>query len=155
MRTLASMAILMALVSPAALAGDTMDCTLSTEECVQKLATELRDRGFLGVELDQAQEGEGMLVKKVVPGSPAAAAGFEIGDVLVAIGDVVFAADNKDAVTAAFHGARPGDLIRYKVERNGRERTLKARLAKMPEPIMAEWLETYRTKHAEQMAAAK
>lgn len=153
MRKIVAMAIVSLLVVTATFAGDKMKCEGTTEECVQKLAAELQNRGWLGVEFDKSETGA-MAVKAVVAGSPAAAAGFEVGDVLVAIGDVAISTENSEAVSAAFQAMQPGDLIRYKVDRAGRERTLKARLARMPESIKAQWLDHYRQEHAEQMAAA-
>jgi hypothetical protein len=43
-------------------------------------APKLVYRGFLGVELDSADKGEGVIIKRVLPKGPAAQAGLQIGD---------------------------------------------------------------------------
>jgi hypothetical protein len=93
-------------------------------------------RGFLGVHVVdltaelrrhfQAGAEAGVLVSKVEPGSPAAAAGVAVGDVMVAIdGEPVAAARDLRRVVGP---RRDGDQVAVDVVRNGRRLQLTARL---------------------------
>jgi hypothetical protein len=93
-------------------------------------------RGFLGVHVVdlttelrrhfQAGAEAGVLVSRVEPGSPAAAAGIAVGDVMVAIdGEPVAAARDLRRVVGPRRG---GDQVAVDVVRNGRRLQLAARL---------------------------
>lgn len=75
----------------------------------------------LGVEADS-----GAFVQEVVPGSAAEDAGLEPGDVIVSIGgdEVTSAADVGEVIVSR----EPGDRVEITVEREGRERRLRATL---------------------------
>ena len=82
-----------------------------------------RDEGFLGVELnDRSDGGQGALITSVDDESPAAGAGVEVGDVVIAIDDS--AIDGSAGVIAAIRDHSPGDAITVTVVRDGEERTL-------------------------------
>ncbi len=91
-----------------------------------------RARGFLGVGLeDRTDGGQGTLVTEVQPGSPAAAAGVEVGDVVVAIDD--------DEITgtlglvATIRERDPGEEISVTVVRDGERIELTATLDVRPD----------------------
>ena len=99
-------------------------------------------RTWLGVELHpmspelrEALKGpsdRGLLINRVVEGSPAQAAGLQAGDIIIAvagkgveeIGDIGQALRDRDA----------GDSVEVKVVRNGSERTLDVKLDERPAP---------------------
>ena len=80
------------------------------------------------------------MVKAVVPGSPAEAAGFRVGDVLVAINGIEINDANKEALKKATGSTGPGSEMTYVVKRQGAKATLNARLGKVPEDVMAQWI---------------
>ncbi len=100
------------------------------------LAWFVDDGAYLGVHLsglsdDQAEyfdvkDGEGALVTEVVDDSPAAAAGFQIYDVIVEIdGERV---TEPDEAVKAVQGHEKGDEVKIVVRRRGKNKTLKATL---------------------------
>ena len=62
-------------------------CEVSTDECIKKLHQKYQQTGWLGIEKEKGEDGS-VRISAVTPGSPAAAAGFAVGDVLVAINGV-------------------------------------------------------------------
>jgi serine protease Do len=81
---------------------------------------QLRPRGFLGIEL--AEEGGGVVVASVLPGSPAAEAGVQAGDRLVRLRNR--AMGKLKAAHDAVAETRPGDRVRLVVRRGSEERDL-------------------------------
>ena len=72
----------------------------------------------------------GAIVIKVEPGTAAADAGLERGDVIVAVdGTQVRRADD---VGSAIRGHRPGDSVRLTIERAGERRSITVTLGSVP-----------------------
>ncbi|MCU1398951.1 MAG: peptidase family protein [Acidimicrobiales bacterium] len=90
-----------------------------------------RDAGFLGVGLeDRSDGGQGAVVTDISPDSPAAFAGLEAGDIVVAVdGETV---DGTGGVIGAIRGHQPGDDVQVTVERNGDPLTVDVTLAERP-----------------------
>jgi putative serine protease PepD len=87
-----------------------------------------REPGFLGVRLsDRTDGGSGALVAVVDPGSPAADAGLEVGDVVVAIDDQPI--NGSEGLVGVVRDHSAGDRVTIVVVRNGDEVTLTATLA--------------------------
>jgi len=90
------------------------------------------NQGYLGVVLQnidssmakalQIDEGSGILVSEVVDDSPAAAAGLEAGDIIMAFGGTELAG-NSD-LTTAVRAAKPGDEVDVVILRGGNRRTM-------------------------------
>lgn len=76
-------------------------------------------RVSLGTIPDFARESGGVLLTGVMPGSPAEAAGFLKGDIVVALGDAPI--DNLADLSAALKSHQPGDTVRVVAQR-GTER---------------------------------
>ncbi|GAB4170559.1 MAG: Do family serine endopeptidase [Rhodocyclaceae bacterium] len=97
-------------------------------------------RGFLGVEAQiitpelaesfNLKSTEGALIARVVPGSPAARAGVRAGDVLVEVGGkpVRDPSGMLDLIAAI----KPGETVRLKLRRDGREFEAAAALTRRP-----------------------
>ncbi len=89
---------------------------------------EPRREGFLGISLeDRTDGGQGALVTDVTAGSPAAEAGIEVGDVVVAVDDA--ATDGRAGVVAAIRDHEPGDEVEVVVVRDSEEQTFSVTLA--------------------------
>jgi putative serine protease PepD len=86
---------------------------------------ELPEHALLGV-TSQAADAEGVEVVEVVPGSAAADAGVEVGDVITAVGEV--AVDTPDDLGRAIAERAPGDEVAVTVERGSDTVTLTATL---------------------------
>jgi putative serine protease PepD len=89
---------------------------------------ETRQEGFLGVGInDRRDGGKGAIVSDVSAGSPAAEAGFEVGDVVLeADGSSV---NGSAGLIAIIRDASPGDTVSVTVVRNGERLELEAVLA--------------------------
>lgn len=131
-----AVAVLMAVVP--ALAGDGSH---TYDVQVKKLAL-AGDGGWLGVVIAQKKTQEddgptqdsGLLVQHVFEGSPAEAAGFQEGDVLVSVeGETVSeAGDFVDKI----RGRKVGDPLSFVVMRDGREVALRADLGERPDSLV-------------------
>ena len=102
-------------------------------------------RGYLGVGVgpvppDAAKSagvtpGHGALVAEVVPGSPAASAGLEVGDVITAFERVPI--DDPRALTRRVGGTPPGTRVTLDVARARGRSTVTATLAELRDPPAA------------------
>lgn len=143
-------------MAPAVMAGgDHYKCTKSTQDCLNEMSANLKNSGWVGFELDKSDNGA-MVVKKVVPGSPAEQAGFREGDVLVALQGIRFGDEsNKEALKAAKKAMAPGKQVSYTVQRAGAEKQLTAKLAPVPQEVLAQWIGTHMMAHANETAIAQ
>jgi putative serine protease PepD len=77
--------------------------------------------GFLGVSVDTAADGSGLLVVAVTPGGPAAQAGLQVGDVITKLdGQPAHSSEQLLALTLTH---KPGDTISVTYERQGTSHT--------------------------------
>ncbi len=91
-----------------------------------------RAEAFLGVGLaDRTDGGQGAVVTNVTPGTPAAEAGIEEGDLVVAVdGDTI---DGSTGLIAAIRDLEPGDAAQIIVVRDGVQQTFDVTLTTRPE----------------------
>ena len=87
--------VMMMVVTAPAMAGDANKCSASTQDCLNHMAKNLNNRGWVGIEMDDKGGAGMMIVTKVIDGSPAQKAGFEVGDALVAVNGVAFSDENE------------------------------------------------------------
>src|SRR5437870_5018224 len=85
----------------------------------QSLTSELREG------LDY--RGDGVLVNRVIPDSPADKAGIEKGDVIVSVN--MRPVDSPDQLAEVIGNHHPGDEVSVRIVRNGDRRTLDVKLA--------------------------
>ena len=141
MVTTLSLALFLALSSMAAAGGEKCD-----KEHAAKAKTAMHEKakhGWLG--LDVEKSASGYVVNKVAAGSPAEKAGFQKGDVLVALNGIRFAEASHEDLMAAKKAMVPGKQVTYTISRAGSERQIAAILGKVPEEVLAEWEKEYHT----------
>ena len=147
------------LAAPVGLAGPKgYKCTLDTQVCLNKMVQKVKSKGWLGIEYDYIEGEERMWLTKVVPESPAEAAGFKAGDILISVNGVKFADNTEDeCVTCKKMGEiwKPGAKVTYIVERDGKKRELSAILAPLPSDMMAVMVGLHMIEHADLEAGSK
>ena len=128
-------AILLGLVATvvASLLAGAEGCPTPTDDCVRAMVAKLRSEGWLGIETEAA-DGANVVVA-VAPGSPAEAAGFAVGDVLMAVDGLDLTAQVARRISGP--RPRPGVEVTYTVARAGTRVTLRARLAATPSDLIA------------------
>ena len=131
--------VVVALALPATAGEEGYKCTKSTQDCLNAMAAKLKNRGWVGLQLDYDEATGAMTVKQVVPDSPAVAAGFQAGDVLFALNGAEFGAD-EEAVKAAYEAMTPGNVVTYTVLRDGAKSKLEVTLGEVPSDVLAQWI---------------
>jgi len=133
--TVLTAALLGLAIAGSALAGGSEKCTQDVQTCLNGFS-KYQAKGWLGLEFDKAHSGDVHAIKSTVPGSPAEAAGFKAGDVLVSLNGASLSGD-KEALKAAKGEWSVGQSVSYVVLRKGKEVKLQAKLAAMPEAVFA------------------
>jgi putative serine protease PepD len=120
-------------------AASNISFAISTRETLRVVA-ELRERsdgstrveGYLGVGLaDRTDGGRGAVITEVQAGSPAERAGFQTGDVVIAVqGSSI---NGSLGLIAAIRDRSPGDVVQIDVLRNGAQVSLTATLVVRPD----------------------
>jgi len=132
-RSVLAAVALMAIIAAPVWAGSGEKCSADAQTCLNHMAA-MPSTGWLGLEFEKSDAGA-MKVKNVVAGSPAEKAGFELGDVLVAINGAKLS--DEAAAKKAKGEWSVGQEVTYTVERKGAEKALAATLGKMPEHVHA------------------
>jgi C-terminal processing protease CtpA/Prc len=147
--------VLMVAVAVPTVAGDKHKCTASTDDCLRKMQDKMETKAWLGIETGETDSGF-WAVKKVYLDSPADRAGFEAGDVLIALNGVEMSQKNKEAYKKAAHQLVPGSKATYTVKRDGAKKQLEAQLGTVPREVMAQWVgEHMLDQHAQVRVASK
>ena len=145
--------MMMAMAAPAR-AGDASKCSASTQDCLNHMAKNLNNRGWVGIEMDDKSGTGMMIITKVIDGSPAQNAGFEIGDALVAVNGVAFSDENEKQLKDIQYSMIPGADFTYTVSRKGSKVDLDVELGELPDNVKAQWVGNHMMDHAElQMAS--
>jgi C-terminal processing protease CtpA/Prc len=119
-------------------------CEGDAQSCLNKLAAKLKDRGWVGVELDHNKDGS-MTVLEVIDGSPAQAAGLKSGDVLLAINGVKFSNEKNEKLKQAQKSMTIGNTIKYTVKRQDKTKDVAITLAPIPKEVMYAWVGEHMT----------
>lgn len=137
-RSLFLIALTSLLLAGSALAGHE-PCTASVELCVTEMAKKIKAKGWVGIEIDY-QEDRSLKVTRVIPSSPAAASGLEVGDRIIAFNGIAYATADRDAMKKAYSAKKPGNTITYTVRRGERMLEIEIVLAEVPQHILAQWI---------------
>jgi predicted metalloprotease with PDZ domain len=149
-------ALALLVLSGQAMAGGEKKCTHTTQECLDYMATQMKDSGWVGVELDGSGETYGpMTVTKVVEGGPAEAAGIQVGDKIVAIAGIQLAEGNQEKLSEARKQRKPGDEVTWSIERADQALEVAIQLGSMPADILARYIGQHMLDHATTEVAAK
>jgi S1-C subfamily serine protease len=122
---------IVAFASPALAAGG--KCTRTTQACLNQWAR-TKDLPWAGIQYDNVETGT-MTVKAVAPGSPAANAGIQVGDVVVAINGVKVT--DKEAFKKAKSEWKVGLTVPYTISRTGTEQQIPVTPVAMPPEVFA------------------
>ena len=133
-----------ALAVPALAGGE--KCNKSAAACKEEMTAHYKAKGWAGLELDKA-DGQ-LVVKGVVAGSPAEAAGMRAGDVLLAVNGASF--EDKDAVYKVKKSLAVGSSVTYTISRGGAEQKVSLTLAPVPGAVLAKWIDEHMKEHAAQ-----
>ena len=128
-------ALAVAIAVPALSGSGAGKCTMDTQACLNSFS-KYASKGWMGLEYDKTADEKGHVVKSAVAGSPAQAAGFKAGDVLVSLNGVAMNSD-KETLKKAKGEWSVGQSVTYVVKRGNKDVTLSAKLAKMPEDVFA------------------
>lgn len=137
-----------------AAAGEGTRCASPAGQCVSRMYGMLTHSAWLGIDTEKTEKG--ILVKAVVPDSPAQAAGFRGGDVLLAMNGIELTDANKEAIVAAKKALAPGSQATYTVLREGARKQLVATLTPMPRAVIAQRIgEHVIAQHADPQVASR
>jgi S1-C subfamily serine protease len=126
-----------AFAAPAVWAGGYGKCSAAnTQECLDAMAKMYKNRGWIGVEINDASGS--MQITRILPGSPAEKAGLTAGDVLFAVNGVQYAETNRDTLSAIRETMTPGSTFTFTILKGGKDKQeVPITLAPMPEEVMA------------------
>ena len=144
-RLIGSIAIAAAMALPA-FAGEGK-CSYSTQDCLDHMAT-MRSAGWVGIEFDKDAGSQKLLIKNVLEGSPAAAAGLRTGDVLIALNGVQLATASEEEVKKARAEWKPGQQVQYTIQRDGKNQDLALTLGSWPADQLAKTVGKHMLEHA-------
>lgn len=116
------------------------DCPEDMETCLTKMVAKYKAQGWFGIETEKLDEGYYAKVTKVIPGSPAEAAGMQAGDILLALNGVELKAENKEALKKVKQSLRVGAQATYTVKRQGGKAKVAVTLGEVPTEVMAAWI---------------
>lgn len=94
------------------------------------IATGASTTPAIGVSLDTSYQERGAKVREVTSGGPSEAAGIKIGDVITSIGDRLI--NDATELVVAIRSYAPGDRIKVRFERGGKDTTVEVTLGKLP-----------------------
>lgn len=98
--------------------------------------------GHLSTRTADASTGDGLLIQVVGPGTPAAAAGLQAGDILQKLDGVTL--KNSEMLRSALEKTKPGQTAKLDVLRDGKALLLSATLRRIPLSVTRPEIENYR-----------
>lgn len=131
--------VVVLLATAPAIAGEKGKCEGNPDDCAKKMEQKLAQKAWLGISYDTDEKGR-WVVSAVEPGSPAQKAGFEKGDVMLAVDGVAYSKENKAELKAAYTKLHPGSEATYVVSRKGGKVKLQATLGHVPDELQAKWI---------------
>ena len=140
-------ALVLAIGAPVAMAGEYGECTAGTQECLDKMAQKLENKGWIGVELNN--ESGQLVISKVVAESPAEEAGLKEGDILFAVAGVEYNEENQEKLGEIRKDMTPGKSFTFTILKNGKkEKEVNIVLGNLPDDVLAQWVGAHMMDHA-------
>jgi predicted metalloprotease with PDZ domain len=131
-------------------------CSYETQVCLDYMVEKMQGRGWLGIEYENSSGPDHMRLLRIVPGSPAEAAGFLVGDQLISLNGAKFTDNTEDecvTCSAVKEDWKPGGKVDYVVLRDDKELKLTATLATLPSDVMAMMIGMHMFEHANPLPA--
>ena len=155
MRKVFVLLVALTILAMPAMAGEKGKCKGEGEDCLKKMQAKYSEMAWLGIGYDTDESGH-WVVDKVYDRSPAQKAGFQKGDILLAVNGVKYSKDNKKELKATYAKFEPGTETTYYVKRDGEKVKLQATLASVPEDLQKLWIaEHMEHSHPEFQMASK
>ena len=149
LRFLVSLALCSAFVAAGFVYGeDEAKCNASARECTQQIRNMLGGRRYLGVQVVELKPG--LVVKTVLPDSPASRVALQAGDRLIAVNGKSLTQANASNFKQYMAEAKETGKILLIVQRRGAYRRIEVRL----EPYPEEYIEKEITGHLSQSHTA-
>lgn len=148
-------ALALGFTAPALAGGEHAKCEMSAEECLAYYAKKAENYGWVGIELDDTElkGATYMMVKKVVPESPASQAGFRVKDVLFAMNGVELVDANKEKIKETRGEWLPGQHVKYTLRRGNKDVIVNLTLGQMPREVLAQIVGEHMLEMHSQLAA--
>ncbi len=127
--------------------GHDKKCSAEATICVRHMADSLKDRGWIGIEMDDEDPSGLNRVIRVFPDSPALAAGFREGDLLKALNGIEYSKSKEEIYAEAKKSIVPGGKVTFTVIRAGADRDLVVTPGELPSHIMAQWIGQHMLEH--------
>jgi len=144
MKKVLTTTLILALMMPMTplLAGDEAEknCPEDAATCAKTMKDNMKERGWVGINMEYDKEAGVTVISNVVAHSPAERAGFEVGDVLMGLNGVDYTEENEKSLKAEYATFKPGKTATFKVERNGKPIDIKVNLEQIPQAILAQWV---------------
>ena len=139
MRKVFALLVAVLILAMPAMAGEKGKCKGSAEDCLAKMKQKYSEMAWLGIGYETDEAGH-WVVDKVYDRSPAKMAGFQKGDILLAVNDVKYSKDNKKQLKEVYAKFEPGTETTYWVKRGGEKVKLQATLASVPKDLQKLWI---------------
>lgn len=136
-----ALALMLSMATLASAGGEKCAKDAKAAHAAKAAIAEKAKHGWIGLEVDKSASG--YVVTEVAAGSPAAQAGFQKGDVLVAFNGIALNDANKDALKKAKAGITVGSRVTYTVSRAGAQRQIAATMTEVPKEVLARWEKEY------------
>ena len=114
-------------------------CDAGLDPCLLEMSKRLANKGWVGIELDREEDGA-LAITRVIPDSPAEAAGLRTGDRIVALNGASYTSADRSALKAAYKAMTPENTITYTIDRAGKKLRIDIRLGHLPESLKAQWI---------------
>ena len=132
----------LALAVTAVAAGDRGKCTRPVAECAARTKEMYQTRGWMGVELEQNEDGS-LRITSVEDHGPAAKAGIRRDDTLVSVNGATLSTDTLESAMTRGDAWKIGGVLVLGVRRGSETSTVKVTLEKIPDTLLARIIEIH------------
>jgi PDZ domain-containing secreted protein len=136
-------------VATTAWAGAGEKCSYDAQTCLNHMAKQGK-AGWAGIDGEMAENG--YTVTKVFADGPGKSAGFKVGDVLTKLNGT--SKDDANFEQVYMEAMKPGNTVTFTLLRGKTEKSVKVKLAEMPEDAFATMLGRHMLMHAETETAS-